>query len=201
MNVIHHLVHLTLFDPRAAARKIMELNLALPMAAAVFGLSLIFSVLVGTGLSSVVAEPAATDLPPGTPNIILMETGPLGSLLVAAVIAAVMTVSFYVVGYALGGTAKFAHVVAATAWADIFSTVLSLLVMLIALVVPVVGGVLVIAISIIMVRISILFLATVHNFETVGRPIVAFILALFIAGFILSNVALVTGFLKVEMVS
>ncbi|MGB0799213.1 MAG: hypothetical protein ACPGRD_07840, partial [Planktomarina sp.] len=100
-----------------------------------------------------------------------------------------------------GGTARPGHLIAVTAWADIFSTALSILVMLIGIITPIFGGMLVFAVTIVMVRVSILFLKEVHGFEGIGRAVAVFFLSILVSSFILSNIALMTGFLRIEIVA
>ena len=190
------LIRDTFLEPRLAGQKIVALNLPLPIAVSILAFSLLMGAVLGGGLD-LFFQNKPVDPPSGEMVMDFADVGPIVGLMIAALISAFLILAFLFVGYAFGGKGHLHHAVALIAWTDLFSTGLSLIIIALAAVFPAVSTILLLVMLVMMLRISVAFMAALHGFEGTGRPLISFFLAMFLTAFVLSNAALMTGFVTV----
>ncbi len=186
---------LTVREPRLAAQSILRLHLSPASSVAALVVAMIVGVLISTFIQSLVGQtdPAAA----AAAGIEFTRLSPLGTFGVTMGAASVMVAVIWLIGYAFGGTGGIFPIMALMAWAELFNSTLQALAVLVGLIVPLAGAVLVLAVVVLVLRALVNFVQEAHGFESFGKAVAVFICALLLGAFILSNLAIFTGFVRV----
>ncbi len=194
---IRDLYGLTITNPAEAARRILRLHLSPGASVAALTVALILGVVLSTVIRTAILGPGAAAASPA--GITFAQLSPLGTLAVTATAAGVFAAVIWLVGYAFGGKGNLFPIVALMAWCEFFNVTLQAIAIVVGLVVPLLGALVVLITIGLMLRTFVYFIQVVHGFDGVGRAAAVFLCAVLLGAFVLSNLALFTGIVQVEV--
>lgn len=187
------LLGLTIRNPQAAAQALIASGW--PVSAR--WMALLVAVSVSAVLAWISAQlfPVPADSTENIAPVLAMTSQPL-AMAATQLVAIVLTAWLMsAVGRMFGGTGRFEDALLLTVWIEAVLLVAQVAQIMLSLIMPGLAGILSILIIVLFLWLTVQFIKALHGFESSIKVFLAMVATAFVAGFILSVIAAVFGFL------
>lgn len=168
----------SLTAPRSAARRVMMIGGGYGLALVAVGCVAALSALLSVLLSKV--SPAI-----GNPDMDYLMTQPMLLAMLQAVGMVVFAAIVTGIGRVFGGTGRMDQILLAFAWLDFLLLVVQMVLLLVMLALPTLGGVLFLGVMALVTWLLVSFIAEVHGFRSTVATAVALVGTLLLVGMVL----------------
>ena len=172
-----HVMQMTLQNPRAAARHLMDRQLPLSTVWLVMALMAVISAVLST--VSLLLAPAQTEASVIEPNLLAMLQNPLQVAVLQAMVMVIMAMLAQGVGWMFGGLGNFRDGLVLIAWTEALLCLLQLAQIVLLLVSPALAAALGLFGMVLFVWVLSNFIAEMHNFASAGHVLFGIIATVF----------------------